>query len=356
MNKNFSKRIKKRLKKRKKIQKLKEFLKLQKLKINKNLIDLYLNKIMQKQNSKEKIDSNITSQYKLDNSTYSSDMEQMSQILDSNSSDEESTQIQNCVNFKNNSLKIIVSESFQIKSSYNNINLLTKGEIIRNINYKIFLENLIKKSLNFNILNDDIYKSNYSIRTQNSKKSKIKMVKFKSGIENDSFNKNNKNKNNILLFDKLSTKFNKYKHGEKTLKNYYLNILDQNDKNKNKNFYKFFEKDLEEIGNLKLYENRKAHKSKILKDNKIEGKEFLFGNKADKKNKGQVINDSYNNVNDKVVTSTLNALNEYEKNKDKDKDKDNKLTLLNQENLNSYEKIVQKNNLEKEKSNNCIVF
>ena len=68
------------------------------------------------------------------------------------------------------------------------------------------------------------------------------------------------------------------------------------------------------------------------------------------------MNDSYNNVTNKVVTSTLNALNEYEKNKDKDKDQDNKLNLLNQQNLNSYEKIVQKNNLEKEKSNNCVVF
>ena len=355
VNKNFSKRIKKRLKKRKKIQKLKELLKLQKLKINKNLIELYLNKIIQNQNSKEKIDSNISNQYKLDNSTYSSDMKQMSQILDSNSSEDESTQIQNCIKFKSSSLKIIVSESFQIKSYYNNINLLTIGEIIKNINYKRFLENLIKKSLNFNIINDDIYKSNYSIRTQSSKKNKIKKVKFKSGIENDSFN-NNKNKNNIFLSDKLSSKFNKYKHSEKTLKNHCLNILEQNDKNKNKKFFKCFEKNLEDIGNLKLNENKKDHESKILKDNKIEGKKLLFGKKEEKKNIGPHINDSYNNVTNKVVTSTLNALNEYEKNKDKDKDHDNKLNLLNQQNLNSYEKIVQKNNLEKEKSNNCIVF
>ena len=309
---------------------------------------------MEKQKSKEKIESNISNQYRLDNSTYSSNIKQISQILDSNSSEEESTQIQNCVKFKNNSLKIIVSESFQIKSSYNNINLLTKGEIIKNINYKIFLENLVKKSLNLNIVNDDIYKLNYSIRTQNSKKSRIKRVKFKSDIENDSFNNNNKNKNNIFLFDKLSSKFNKYKHSEKTLKNYCLNILEQNDKNKNKNYYKFFEKDLEDNRKLKLYENKKIHKPKILKNNKIEGKELLFGKKVDKKNIGQVINDSYNNVSDKVVTSTLNALNEYEKNKDKDKD--NKLAFLNQQNLNFYEKIVQKNNLDKEKSNNCIVF
>jgi hypothetical protein len=50
----------------------------------------------------------------------------------------------------------------------------------------------------------------------------------------------------------------------------------------------------------------------------------------------------------------LNALNEYEK--DKDKDKNNKLAYLNQQNLNSYEKIVQKKKIEKEKSSNCIVF
>ena len=346
VNKNFSKKIKKRLKKRKKIQKLKELLKLQKLKINKNLIELYLNQVMKKQNSKIKIDSNISNQYLLDNSTYSSDMKQMSQILDSNSSDKESTQIKNSVRFKNNSLKIIVSESFQIKSSYDNINLLTKGEVIRNINYKIYLRNFIKSSLNRNTEKDDIYKQNYSIRTQNSKKSKNKMVKFKSDIENDSFNNNNKN--NIIFIDKVSSKFKKNKHSEKTLKNYCLNILDQNDKN----FFKSFEKDLEDIGNLKLYQNKKTLKSKTLKNNKMEGKELSFGKKLDKRNNGQIINESYNNVTDKQITSTLNALNEYEK--DKDKDKNNKLAYLNQQNLNSYEKIVQK--IKKEKSNNCIIF
>jgi len=354
VNKNFSKRIKKRLKKRKKIQKLKELLKLQKLKINKNLIELYLNQMMQKQNSQIKIDSNISNQYNPDNSTYSSDIKQMSQILDSNSSEEESTQIQNSAKFKNSSLKIIVSESFQIKSSYNNINLLTKGEVIRNISYKIYLENLIKKSINKIIINEDLSKSNYSIKTQNSKKSKIKMVKFRSGIENDSFNRSkNKNNNNILLFDKLSSKFNKYKLSEKTLKNYCLNILEKNEKNKkNKNFYKMFDKELEDIGNLKLNDKR-AQKSKILKDNKMEGKELLLGKKVDKKNNGQAINDSCNNnISDKIITSTLNALNEYEK----DNNKNDKLANLNQQNLISYEKIVQKNNLEKEKSNNCIVF
>ena len=344
VNKNFSKRIKKRLKKRKKIQKLKELLKLQKLKINKNLIELYLNQIMKKQNSKTKIDSNISNQYKPDNSTYSSDMRQMSQILDSNSSsEEESTQIQKSTKFEKNSLKIIVSESFKIKSSYNNINLLTKGEVIRNINYKIYLENLIKHSFNRSNVNDELSKSNYSIKTQNSKKSKMKMVKFRSGFENDSHNNNN-----LFLLDKISSKFNRYKHSEKTLKNYCLKILEQNDKSKNKNFYKSFERDLDFIGSLKINQNIKAQKPK----NKIEGKDLLFGKKGDKNNNGLNINESCNNVTDKVVTSTLNALNEYEK----DKDKDNKLAYLNQQNLNSYEKIIQKNNLEKEKIINCTVF
>ena len=223
VNRNFSKKIKKRLKKRKKIQKLKELLKLQKLKINRNLIELYLNQIIQKQNSKTNIDSNISNRFICDNSTYSSDMKQMSQILDSNSSEETSSQIQNITKFKNNSLKIMAPESFQIKSSYTNINILTKGEIIRNINYKIYLENLIKQSFNKNIVNDDLCKSSYSIKTQSSKKSKMKKVKF--SLEND-------NNNNRFLFDRLSSKFNKYKLSEKTLKNTCLNILEQNDKNR----------------------------------------------------------------------------------------------------------------------------
>ena len=45
----------------------------------------------------------------------------------------------------------------------------------------------------------------------------------------------------------------------------------------------------------------------------MEGKEILFEKKSEKKNNGQIINDSYNNITDKQVTSTLNALNEYRK-------------------------------------------
>ena len=369
VNKNFSKKIRKRLKKRKKIQKLKELLKLQKLKISKNLKELYLNQMIQKQNSKIKIDSNISNQCLPDNSTYSSDIKQVSQILDS--SEEESTQIQSNFKFKNNSLKIIVSESFQIKSSYNNINLLTKGEIIRNLNYKLCLDNLIKQTLNGNIVNEDIYKSNNSIKAQNTKKSKFKKVKFKNCNENDFNNNNNNNinrinnnnnnnnnnnsnnnsNNNIILFDKISTKSNKYRHSEKSLRDYFLNILEQNDKNKN--IYRFFKEDLEDIGSLKLKKKKKAKKSKDLKDKKKEGKELLYEKKLDKKNI-QIINDSYNNVTDKQITSTLNALNEYEK--DKGKNKESKLAYINQQNFNSYEKIVQRNNLEKKNTNNCLVF
>ena len=344
VNKNFSKRIKKRLKKRKKIQKLKELLKLQKFKINKNLIELYLKQIMQKQNSKTKIDSKISNQYLPDNPTYSSDINQVSQILDS--SEEESTQIQNNIKFKNNSLKIVVTESFQIKSSYTNINLLTKGEVIRNINYKYYLENFIKQSLIGNFVNEDIFKSNYSTRTPNNKQSKYKMVKFKSSYETNS------NNNNIFLFDKMSSKLNKYKHSEKTLRNHGLNILEQ--KNKNKNINRHFKKDVEDAGNLKLYENIKAQKQKNLKDNKKEGKDLKFSKKIDKKNSGQNINDSCNNVNDKIFLSTLNVLNEYEK--ESSQNKENKFAYLEQQNLNSYEKIVKMNNLENKKTNNCLVF
>ena len=335
VNKNFSKRIKKRLKKRKKIQKLKELLKLQKLKINKNLIELYLNQIMQKKNLKTKIDSNIINQNLHANTTYSSDINLVSQILDS--SEEESTK------FKNSSLKIIVSESFQIKSSYNNINLLTKGEVIRNQNYKLCLENLIKQSLIGNIINEGTFKSNYSTKTQNNKQRKFKMVKFKTGIENDSKN------NNTFLFDKISSK---YKQSLKTSRNHCLNITEQNDKNKK--FYRLLEKDFEDIGNLKLYENKKAQKTKHLKDNKKEGKDILLGKKIDKKKSGYNRNDSCKNITDKIIISTLNALNEYEK--DSDKNKDNKFEYLNQQNLNSYEKIVKMNNLEEKKTSNCLVF
>ena len=60
--------------------------------------------------------------------------------------------------FDLNSLKTTLSESFEIKSSYKNINILSKGEIIRDTNYRKNLENLIKKNSKNKIFNNKKFK------------------------------------------------------------------------------------------------------------------------------------------------------------------------------------------------------
>ena len=89
-------------------------MKLQKFKIDKNLIELYLqnNQIERKQTRSNN-----------DNSTSSSNNKILSEILDSTNS-EINNSIFNKVNnrFNENKLKIIPVESFEIKFLYNNIN------------------------------------------------------------------------------------------------------------------------------------------------------------------------------------------------------------------------------------------
>ena len=156
---NFSKRIRKKLKLRKKIEKLKDFLEIKRKENNRNLIEVYSNIISKRLNifmDKNSIDiskslkSNIPKELIDMPLTSENDME-LSQILDS-ASDEEKCQRK----FDVNSLKSIVSESFQIKSSYKNINILSEGEIIKNVKYKKFLEHLIKKDLKKNINYDKL--------------------------------------------------------------------------------------------------------------------------------------------------------------------------------------------------------
>ena len=144
----FSKKIKKQLKKRKKIQKLKELLRLQRLKINKNLVDSLVQRMFKAENNNnemitiDNLNNTISSSY---------NNNKISQLMESTTSVEgESTSIQNNAKFDLQSLKIISSESFMLKSYYKNINSLSKGKIIKSLKFKKKLENIIKKTINKN--------------------------------------------------------------------------------------------------------------------------------------------------------------------------------------------------------------
>ena len=145
---NFSKKIRKKIKKRQKIERLRYSFEYQRKENNKNLFELYSNIIAQKLNPilrdnhmyhiSPTLHNNIAEE--LINATFSKcNTQPFTEMMDSSTSEEI-----NQKKFDLNSLKTTLSESFEIKSSYKNINILSKGEIIRNTNYKKILENLIK--------------------------------------------------------------------------------------------------------------------------------------------------------------------------------------------------------------------
>ena len=66
------------------------------------------------------------------------------------SEDANTTLIRNSnLKFDDQSLKKVSLNYFQIKSSYKNINLLSNGEMTKNLEYKKNLENLIERYINF---------------------------------------------------------------------------------------------------------------------------------------------------------------------------------------------------------------
>jgi hypothetical protein len=67
------------------------------------------------------------------------------------SEEDDSTLISKPNNSNPKILKPVLSESFEIKSSYQNFNTLTHGEIIKNIHYQKILDVLINNYLNHNV-------------------------------------------------------------------------------------------------------------------------------------------------------------------------------------------------------------
>ena len=326
INKNFSKKIKKKLKRRKKIQKLRELLKLQRFKINKNLLDeLYSNKIIKKQNT---IESSINRK-----SYYSATSNRtiFSKMMNISSSEENNTSlVQNIHQFDIQSIKIISVESFAIKSLYKNINLLSKEEMIKNKKFKKFIESFIKENRK-KIKSEIDNEANISSFSPKFKKGKIKITNFKRYQTQNEQNNNNSslsssiskegNKNGEKKY--LST--NKY-YNKKTERTTDKSVACKNSDKKNKNFNKSFEENIIESKKNSYFLQKKDDTNLIsdlciYKENKyLEPKKLIIPKKTNNNitkidNKNEAKNKNFNDNNDRRLTSTLNELNDNNNNK-----------------------------------------
>mgnify|MGYP002624151174 CR=1 FL=1 len=145
IDKNFSEKIKKMIKMKSKFQKIKSM----EEEYN-NLIELYSYIIENKIHLNDLIKS-LHNNFLVEPNRFpfsKSNSMELSRILDSSKMDLDLRD-----KLKNSSLKAVLSESFVIKSSYDNINILTKGIIIKNMQYKNILKNLIQQSFELIIPN-----------------------------------------------------------------------------------------------------------------------------------------------------------------------------------------------------------
>jgi CRP-like cAMP-binding protein len=363
----LSKKIRKKIKMRKKIEKLKHSLELKRKENNKHLIALYSNIISQKLNliSKNLLDDNISKDLnhniaeELINTTLSKyNNDHFSDLLESTTSEEDSPK-----KFDTFSLKQISPISFVIKSSYKNLNKLSKGEIINNKKYKKFLENMIKQNTNKHFFNKVDFKrivSKYSIRTNRHKNTNG----FRR-ISTEKLNKNNKNKRNTVI-QKSKFKSTLLSNINDSSKKIVLNISNQiidddfninnknnsskaiNDKMDNSN--KIFDLNKSNIkmetiikDNNNTKDNNNNTKTKNIKKNRLgvkrDDKKLLMPNEIEKKRKSSFINNTI--INNKSYASSLNYFNEIDK--DNASRSENHLKQLNK-------KDPMKNSLTKELS------
>ena len=346
INQNFSRRIKKKIKKKKRIQKIKDLVKLEKIKINNNLLNQNIGKIMYKNCNIIDIENNYSSK------TSSSKI--FSQILDSSSSSENNSTIifQNKRKFEIESLKISSFYSFEIKSSYNNINLLSYGKMIKNLEYKKNVENIIKNyNYDYESLISSISPKNKNIKR--NEESEIKNNNDDTLFSEGNFNTQISNsKNNKIIEElnqkQLSNKSNSIK-GKKTTSN--LSNLKDNKTQMDKKS-KFFENS-SKIKKVKF-------KTELDNEIKTEFVNFKKKSKSLKKNnkiKKQIDNITYNssNVNNLSLKSSINVLNE-KNNKYINSKNENNLEILNKDDNNiSYKNFIQANNFNNQKKK-CIIY
>ena len=351
VSKHFSKKIKKTMKKRKKIQKLKELLRLQRLKINKNVIDSFVQQTIKNEKNINEIIENSN----LNNSISSSNNKIVSKLMETTTSEEASTLNQSNPKFDLKSLKIVSAEEFDIQSCYKNINSLTKGKMIKSLKYKKNLERIIKKIINKNKTSSKL--CFFSISPKNKKEKNNEITIKKESI--DLFSEGDltpisKTKYEHLILDdvnKLSDKNINIKT-EKTVNNCFSSVLNKNITKNNSSIY--FEKNIENFDDIKHGIFKKRDKNDYTENSiNFEGK-YLNKNKKDKKNKKEnnIINNNLNNNdNNKSIKSSLNTFKELDKNCN-----ENKLSILNNKNSITSVKIIQNNNFEDEKTKKCILF
>ena len=332
----FSKKIRKKIKKRQKIERLMNSFEYQRKEKNKNLVTLYSNIIAQKLNPIlretqvnhicQNLHNNIAEE--LINATIEKcNTQPFTEMMDSSTSEEI-----NQKQFNLNSLKTTLSESFEIKSSYKNINILSKGEIIRNTNYRKNLENLIMKNSKNKIFNNKEFK------------------KFLSKFEN---NKKNKNKNKDDNYNRCSTE--NCLQTKQEFSNGNISYI-PNNKSQNisyQNINNFFKS--KKIKNIKLMKTYNEEKSKVKNFNK---NGLYKENKEDKQNNLDIPNKIINNsitTNNKSYLSSLNFFNEFDK--DNISKSDNKLKMLNKNfdanNSSKNNSYINKGDI---KENKCIII
>ena len=369
----FAKKIKKKIKKRNKIDKIKSLFELQKKIYQNNLIKLYTqiynnNQLLNRNQNEISINlyNNINNQ--LFNISYpKSSTSTISKIITSEEDDSNLIIKPSDSNLK--ILKPVLSESFEIKSSYQNFNALSKGEIIKNIHYQKILEVLINNYLNTKVDEETLKLfvegiSNTKNENKIANKNKYKKCQTKNfqnkknnlSIENDlsPINSNdikeskislNKKKN--LNMRRAKTKRNVPNNNDKKKKAKFEKIEYYNDKEKKelKTEIKKGNNDTEIMKIKKVNNNnteiKKPKRSKTRIEQKISKLKKLQTKKEDNI-EGQVI-----------LTSSMNVINETENDKNL---KNNKLVLLNKvNNKNSTEQETNKDSLYKS-NKKCIIF
>ena len=367
VNERFSKKIRKKIKKRKKLERLRYSFELERKENNKNLVELYssiiakkLDPILQENHVETKnLKSNIAKE--LNNVTFSNcNTQPLTDLMDSSSSEEISQK-----KFVNSSLKDILSISFEIKSSYKNINKLSKGEVIKNSKYRKTLENLIKNNKIFKDTEFKTIVSKYSEKTEKIKKHKIKDRNYTRSSTDKNPRTNKNNKNSII-------QKSKFKFSCNNLNNYFKNTkiksplkrldnnLDENKRNES-NLFKpniVFESEKNEknntIGNseVNVFKENKGNKKFInLKNLEINNNNNIQNSNNNNNNNNSTLN------NNKSYMSSLNFFNELDK--DNILKSENKLEILNNKNQNYIN--TNDNNIELQKdssnsSNKCKIF
>ena len=241
--------------------------------------------------------------------------------------------------------------------------------MIKNIKYKEYIENLVKTSLNKDIVfndnlcissrnnnlkskfqkyvnqkeqNSDNFSLSKSIRQINSAKKRHRVYRDKNLLF---INNNNlmraisaKIKNPIIS---KSTK-QKDNSSAKSIKLYDKNL----DKNKTLKLSDIIKKNNNLKGNIRgksNFSNFKKKNSDVIKQ--------IFKSKKMGEKMEQINNENNNNnKNEKELSSSFNSFNEY------DKEKENNILYLNLKNITSCAKIINVNNINKENTKKCNIF